>query len=181
MRFKPTKKLRVIVLMHESLVPPESIEGLSEKEIAPWKTEWDVVSTLREMGHEVHPMGLHDELGVIREAIERHKPQIAFNLLEEFHGYPLYDQHVVSYLELKQQHYTGCNPRGLTLAHDKALTKKILAYHRILVPGFAVFPVKRKVRLPARLKFPLFVKSGSDDSFLQVEDAHLRISYRFDD
>lgn len=173
MRFKPAKKLRVIVLMHESLVPPESIEGLSEKEIAPWKTEWDVVSTLREMGHEVHPIGLHDELGVIREAIEQHKPQIAFNLLEEFHGYPLYDQHVVSYLELKQQHYTGCNPRGLTLAHDKALTKKILAYHRILVPGFAVFPVKRKVRLPARLKFPLFVKSVSDEGSIGIAQASL--------
>ncbi|HVG38675.1 MAG TPA: hypothetical protein VM870_05275, partial [Pyrinomonadaceae bacterium] len=173
MKFKPAKKLRVVVLLHESLVPPESIEGLSEKEIAPWKTEWDVVSTLREMGHEVHPVGLHDELGVIREAIEQHKPQIAFNLLEEFHGYPLYDQHVVSYLELKQQHYTGCNPRGLTLAHDKALTKKILAYHRILVPGFAVFPVNRKVRLPQRLKFPLFVKSVSDEGSIGIAQASL--------
>ncbi|HMH44420.1 MAG TPA: hypothetical protein VK557_13100, partial [Pyrinomonadaceae bacterium] len=37
----------------------------------------------------------------------------SFNLLEEFHGYPLYDQHVVSYLELMKQPYTGCNPRGL--------------------------------------------------------------------
>ena len=41
------KKLRVIVLCHEDLVPPESIEGLSAKEVAPFKTEWDVISTLR--------------------------------------------------------------------------------------------------------------------------------------
>ena len=43
----------------------------------------------------------------------------------------VYDQHVVSYLELMKRRYTGCNPRGLMLAHDKALSKKILAYHRI--------------------------------------------------
>ena len=53
----------------------------------------------------------------------------------------VYDQHVVSYLELMRQPYTGCNPRGLMLAHDKALSKKILTYHRIPTPKFAVFPL----------------------------------------
>ena len=98
------------------------------------------------MGHEVYPIGLYNQLNVIGNALMEHKPHIAFNLLEEFHGYPLYDQHVVSYLELMKQAYTGCNPRGLTLAHDKALTKMILAYHRLQVPNFAVFPLNRKVQ-----------------------------------
>ena len=62
---------------------------------------------------------------------------MTFNLLEEFDGYPHFDQHVVSFLELMKQKYTGCNPRGLTLARDKALTNKLLAYHRIRVPRFA--------------------------------------------
>ena len=47
------KKLRVLVLMHESLVPPESTDGYTEEEIQEWKTEFDVVSTLREQGHQV--------------------------------------------------------------------------------------------------------------------------------
>ncbi|HSE42914.1 MAG TPA: D-alanine--D-alanine ligase, partial [Acidobacteriota bacterium] len=129
MKKKPAfKKLRTIVLVHEDLVPPDSIEGLSHKEIAPWKTEYDVISTLKKSGHEVLPVGLYDDLGVIQRALEEFKPHIAFNLLEEFHGYSLFDQHVVSYLELRRQKYTGCNPRGLTLAHDKALAKKILTY-----------------------------------------------------
>ena len=46
------KKLRVIVLCHEDLVPPDSIDGLTPKEIAPYKTEWDVISTLKKIGHE---------------------------------------------------------------------------------------------------------------------------------
>src|SRR6478736_8509710 len=125
------KKLRVMVLCHEDLVPPDSIDDLTPKELAPFKTEWDVISTLRKVGHDVFPVGVYNNLGVIGNALMEHKPHIAFNLLEEFHGYPLYDQHVVSYLELMKQAYTGCNPRGMTLAKDKALTKMILAYHRL--------------------------------------------------
>ena len=47
-------------------------------------------------------------------------------MLEEFHGVAQYDHAIVSYLELMKQPYTGCNPRGLMLTHDKSLTKKIL-------------------------------------------------------
>ena len=68
--------------------------------------------------------GRSDDLSTIRGAIDAHKPDIAFNLVEEFDGIGHFDQHVVSYLELRKQAYTGCNPRGLTLARDKALTKK---------------------------------------------------------
>jgi D-alanine-D-alanine ligase len=173
MSLKTKRKLRVIVLVHEDLVPPDTLEGQSEKDIQLWKTEYDVVSTLRKMGHEVWPIGLRNELGLIGEAIENHKPHIAFNLLEEFDGYPLYDQHVVSYLELRRLSYTGCNPRGLTLSHDKALTKKILSYHRIHVPGFAVFPLNRKVRRPSRLKFPLLVKSLIDEGSVGISQASI--------
>ena len=86
-------------------------------------------------------------------------------------GYPLFDQHVVSYLELIKQKYTGCNPRGLTLTHDKALANKILTYHRIHVPHFAVFPINRNVTRPKRLKFPLFVKSVSDEGSVGIAQA----------
>lgn len=165
------KPLRVLVLCHEDLVPPDSTEGLTDKEIQPWKMEFDVIDTLRSMGHEVFPIGLYSDLTIIRNAIEDLKPHIAFNLLEEFHGDALFDQHVVSYLELKQIPYTGCNPRGLTLAHDKALSKKILAYHRIPVPGFMVVPFNRKPQRPKRLKFPLFVKSLVDEGSIGISRA----------
>ncbi|HZS08707.1 MAG TPA: ATP-grasp domain-containing protein [Blastocatellia bacterium] len=173
MRRKPGKKLRVIVLMHEDLIPPETLDGVENKEKEEWRTEYDVVSTLRRMGHEVRPIGVRSELGVIREAIEEHQPHVAFNLLEEFDGYPGFDQHVVSYLELIKQKYTGCNPRGLTLTRDKALTNKILAYHRIHVPHFSFFAINRRVRSPRRLKYPLFVKSVSDEGSLGIAQASL--------
>ena len=121
------KKLRVVALMHEDLVPPDDAAQRTAEAQPPWRTEFDVASHLRAMGHEVNVVGVHDDLGVIRRAIEEHRPHIAFNLTEEFHGEAVYDQHVVSYLELMRQPYTGCNPRGLTLAHDKGLCRKVLA------------------------------------------------------
>jgi len=170
---RPRKKLRVLVIMHEDLIPPDTLDGVENKEKETWRTEYDVISTLRGMGHEVVPVGVRAELGVIQEALERNKPHVAFNLLEEFDGYPFFDQHVVSYLELKKQKYTGCNPRGLTLAHDKALTNQILSFHRIHVPRFAVFRRKRSVRRPNRLSFPLLVKSVSDEGSLGIAQASI--------
>ena len=77
------------------------------------------------------------------QAIEESKPHIVFNLLEDFDDVTIFDQNVVSYLELLRLPYTGCNPRGLMLARDKALSKKLLAYHRIPVPEFTVCPIGR--------------------------------------
>jgi D-alanine-D-alanine ligase len=167
------KKLRILVLMHESLVPPDSIKGLAEEEVLEFKTEFDVVTTLRDLGHEVQALGVSDDLGVLRRAIVDSKPHIAFNLLEEFHGVGVYDQHVVSYLELMKQHYTGCNPRGILLANDKPLAKKILSYHRIRTPKFHVFPRGRKPRRPKSLQFPLLVKSVSEDASLGITQSSI--------
>ncbi len=167
------KSLRVLVLVHEDLVPPDSLDGYTDKEILEWKSEFDVVTTLRDMGHEVRPLGVSDDLGKIRKEIEQWKPHVAFNLLEEFHGVAVYDQHVVSYLELLRQPYTGCNPRGLLLAHDKALCKQILAYHRILTPKFVVYPLKRAIKPPKRLTYPLVVKSVSEEASLGISQASL--------
>ena len=167
------KKLRIIVPMHASLVPPDSTRGHSDKEVAEWKTEFDVVHTLVERGHTVRPIGLIDDLTSLRQEIEEWRPHVAFNLLEEFHGVPTYDQHVVSYLELNRQPYTGCNPRGLLLSHDKALSKKLMAYHRIPTPGFTVFWRKRSVKRPAKLAFPLIVKSLTEEASLGIAQASI--------
>jgi D-alanine-D-alanine ligase len=152
------KKLRILALVHDHLVPPQDTTDIDVLE-AEWKMEYDVVETLREMGHEVRVLGLHDELGSIRPTAGLFKPHIVFNLMEAFAGVTTFDQNVVSYLELLRLPYTGCNPRGLILARDKALSKKLLAYHRIRVPEFTVIRRGRKALLPKRLHFPLIVKS----------------------
>jgi D-alanine-D-alanine ligase len=168
------RKKRVLVLMHEDLVPPDDIAGRPAAEILEYKTEYDVVTGLRDLGHEVQPLGLYDDLAPLRRAIQNFKPHIVFNLLEEFRGEPMLDQHVVSYLELVQVPYTGCNPRGLMIARDKALSKMILQHHRIRVPRFAVVPAGRKVRRkPTRLEYPLIVKSQVADASFGIAEASI--------
>jgi D-alanine-D-alanine ligase len=167
------KRRRIIVLVHQSLIPPDDISKLSPEEIAPFKTEFDVREGLRWLGHEVLVIGLSDELAPLRTAIEEFKPHVVFNLLEEFDGEAIFDAHVVGYLELQRTPYTGCNPRGLLLARDKALSKKVLAYHRIQVPRFRVFPRYRKIRRPPRLEFPLIVKSLIEEGSYGIAQASL--------
>ena len=165
------RRLRTLVVVHASLVPPESLEGHSEKEIEEWRTEYDVTTTLRKLGHDVRCIGVLDSLTELRSAIADWQPDIVFNLLEEFDGIVTYDQHVVAFLELLRQPYTGCNPRGLLLSRDKSLCKQLLAFHRIATPQFAVFRRGARFHVPRKLRFPLFVKSTVEDASLGIAQA----------
>jgi D-alanine-D-alanine ligase len=167
------KKLRVLALMLEDFVPPSSVEGMSDEEIAPFKTEFDVATILRELGHETRVLGVADDLGLVRQSIQGFKPDIVFNLLEEFRGIGAYVPYLLGYLELLGQAYTGCNARGLLLATNKDLSKKILRHHRIPVPDFAVFPRKRVVRRPKYLAFPLIVKSSTEHGSVGISHASI--------
>jgi D-alanine-D-alanine ligase len=167
------KKLRVLVLTHPDLVPPDSLEGRTEQEIDEWRNEYDVVTWLRNAGHEVRTLGLHDNLSDLRAAITMWKPDVAFNLLQEFQGIVSHDQYIVAFLELMRQPYTGCNPRGMMLTRDKVLSKQILAYHRVPTPRFLVFRRGFVFRLPRKLQFPLFVKSTIEDASLGISQASI--------
>jgi D-alanine-D-alanine ligase len=169
---KTLRKHRILALMHSDLIPPDDVKKLGEQEFLELKTEYDVLQGLQKLGHEARPLGLVDDLAPLRSAITDFKPHIVFNLLEEFHGSVLLDQNVVSYLELVQVPYTGCNPRGLMIARDKALSKKILHYHRIPVPRFQVVPKGRTLRRkPAALDYPLIVKSLYEEASLGIAEA----------
>ena len=157
--------------MHDYLVPPDDVTGI-DTNAAPWRTEHDVLSTIRdELGHDVRVLGVKDDLGAIRQANDDFKPHIAFNLMEAFHEVGTFDQNVVSYLELLRLPYTGCNPRGMFLARDKSLSKKLLHYHRIPVPEFTMVTRGRKARLPKRLTYPAIVKSLTQEASIGISQA----------
>ena len=167
------KKRRVLLMVHEKLVPPEDVTGLSEEEVDAFRTEHNVYATLCNIGHEVQIVGIGDRLSVLRHAVRNFKPHIVFNLLDEFSGIESYDHHVVGFLELIRQPYTGCNPRGMMLSRDKVLTKQILAWHRIQTPTFQLFPYGRKISVSRKIRFPLFVKSATEDASLGISQASI--------
>jgi D-alanine-D-alanine ligase len=164
---------RILLITHEELVPPENIDDLTESEVHEVRTEYDVYSTLYNLCHKVRVLGIGDRVSDLRETIRDWKPHLAFNLLEEFGGIAAYDQHAVAYLEMIRQRYTGCNPRGLMLSRDKVLTKQVLAWHRIATPAFHLFPLGRRFLEPRKLRFPLFVKSATEDASLGISQASI--------
>lgn len=164
--------MKILVLMHESLIPPPvEDEEKVDWQTVPWVSEYDVLTTLKSLGHEAYPVGVHSDLNVIRKHIQEEKPALVFNMLEEFDGEAIFDQNVVSYLELLRIPYTGCNPRGLMLARNKALAKKVLTYHRVKTPKFASFPRNRRLRTPANPSFPLIVKALNEEASAGLSQA----------
>ena len=164
------KKLRVLMLVHYSLVPPEDIQE-GDPRIEKFQSEYDVKMALARLGHEVRAVGVYDDLAPIRTTIEEWQPHIVFNLLEDFARNSAFDYYVVSYLEMLNMAYTGSNPRGLLLARDKALSKKLLTYHHINVPDFQVFPYQRKIGRLRRLPFPMIIKSLIEEGSVGIAQA----------
>jgi D-alanine-D-alanine ligase len=165
------KKLRVLMLVHVTLVPPEDLSDPDDPRMETYRTEYDVKQALTALGHEVRVVGVYDDLAPVRKTIEEWKPHIAFNLIEDFAGVSAFDYYMVSYLAMMKIPYTGCNPRGLVLARDKALSKKLLAFHRIEVPEFTVFPVGRVVRPSRQMKYPVIVKSLTEEGSVGIAQA----------
>ena len=167
------KRRRILIMVHETLVPPQELTGVTEADVKDCRSEYNIFSTLTKLGHETRVLGIGDRLKELRETIREWRPHVVFNLLDEFSGLTSYDHYVVAYLELMQQPYTGCNPRGLMLSRDKVLTKQVLAWHRIATPAFRLFPLGKRFREPRRLTFPLFVKSAVEDASLGIAQASL--------
>ena len=59
------KKLRILVLAHEDLIPPDHDRGMDESAMLDCQTEYDVCATLREAGHGVTVLGLRYDLGAL--------------------------------------------------------------------------------------------------------------------
>jgi D-alanine-D-alanine ligase len=167
------KPLRVLVLTHADLIPPASLEGRDERDVAAWRKEFDVCEGLRALGHEVLVLGVSHEMEPIRQHVEGYQPHVVFHLLMEFQDVAVYQAHVTSYLELLRVPYAGCNPRGLLLARDKALSKLLFRVHRIPTPGFVVFPRERKLRVPKKLDYPRIVKSVNEEASLGIAQASI--------
>lgn len=165
------KRRRVLVMLHPQLQPPPSLEGYSEKQIEEWRVEYDVITALRAAGHEVRVEPVLDSLESLDQVLHQWRPDVVFNLLEEFDGVVAHESNLVAHLELLRQPYTGCNPRGLMLARDKVLSKQLLRGAGIATPEWTVAPRGVVPVLPPTLRYPLIVKSATDDASLGIAQA----------
>ena len=138
---------------------PRELKEQEDKE-----TEADVLVCLKRLGHEVETLAVFDDVLPIVEKVKSFAPEVVFNLTESFHSDRAHEANIPALLELMKVRYTGARPEGLMLCKDKALAKKILAYHRVRVPHFVISPEQRPLKRLRRFVYPAFVKPVGEES-----------------
>src|SRR3954471_16773660 len=101
-------------------------------------------------------------------AVARADAELIFNITESYAGDDTRDMNIAAYLDLIDKPYTGAGPHALYLAQDKALAKKIFAFHEIRTPFFAT-SYKGKLDHSHDIAFPLIVKPCSEDGSIGID------------
>jgi len=129
-----------------------------------------VARALVRLGHEPVPFPIPLEIDALVAGIRKIGPAAVFNLCEEFRGDGKQEARVAAVIELLGIPFTGNSSLGLMLALDKALSKKLYAFHDIAYPEFAVFTREKPDLIGGHLNFPLFVKPMRGDASLSISD-----------
>lgn len=156
---KPAKRLDVLLVFDLPYTPPDTTDPTSIMKGDEWKDERDVVRTLKKLGHGVEAVGVFDDIRPLVDHVSARKPDVVFNMCESFRSDRAHEPDLAALLELLGVPFTGASSEALRLCKDKALTKKLLSFHDVRVPAFAVSPRSRPLRaLPQTLKGPVLVK-----------------------
>ena len=127
-------------------------------------TEADVLACLTRLGHDVETLAVFDDVPAIIDKLKGYAPDIVFNLSESFYHDRSHEANLPALLDLMKVRYTGCGPEALLLCKDKALAKKVLAYHRVRLPHFVVSRRAHPLRRLRRFVFPAFIKPVGEES-----------------
>ena len=143
--------------------PNETFSARSLKE-EDKPTEADVLRCLKRLGHDVETLAVFDNVTDIVEKLKAYAPDVVFNLSESFYQDRSHEPNIPALLELMKVRYTGSGPEALLLCKDKALAKKILAYHHLRLPRFVVSHRAHPLRRLRRFIYPAIVKPACEES-----------------
>ena len=132
------KTLKLLLLFDIGERPPENNDYSEIFKHEDWKPEAQLVRALKNLGHEVKPFGLFDDIRPLIAEVTRDRPDLVFNQCEAFRGDRQHEPNTASLLELLGLKYTGASAHALQICKDKSLTKKFLTYHSIRIPRFVV-------------------------------------------
>jgi D-alanine-D-alanine ligase len=165
-------KLKIVVLYDRVLVEEDEPSPAGEKapvmrSLDKKEVEEEVADALTKLGHE--PV-MHELDGSAKSllALARLDCDLVFNLTESFGDDDTADFKIAGFLELIGKKYTGSGTRGLMLAQDKAIAKKIFAFHGIHTPTFAK-SYRGRLDFSHDLQFPVIVKPAREDGSIGIE------------
>ncbi|MEA3328983.1 MAG: ATP-grasp domain-containing protein [Candidatus Omnitrophota bacterium] len=152
------KKLKVLLVFDAPYAVGRDKDFKQEFKDPDWVTESDVYKALEGNGYQLGLLGLYNNIGVLFEELKRNKPDVVFNLAEVFRQKTYLEKNMAWLLEMLGVPYTGASPTTMLVCNNKALSKKILSFHRIKIPNFHTFYRDYKIKLLRRLRLPLIVK-----------------------
>src|SRR5687767_7680368 len=166
-------KLSIVVLYDRVLVDEDAEQAASTDKSPVTRTldkkevEDEVAEALVKLGHEAIK---HELDGTPKSllALARVECDLVFNLAESFADDDTADFKITAFLELLGKKYTGTGTHGLMLAQDKAVAKKIFAFHGIHTPTFAK-SFRGRLDFSHDLQFPVIVKPAREDGSIGIE------------
>ena len=126
----------------------------------------EVAAVLRKAEHEVLGLAVDGTPECLR-ALAQAQADLVFNLVESFGGDDTKEPHVAAYYDLLGLRYTGSGARGLTLAMDKALAKKVFSFHGVATPRWAVV-WRGRLDSAHDIEFPVIVKPSREDGSIGI-------------
>ncbi len=135
------------------------------------EAEYEVTEALLAYDHDVLMVGVHDDFEDMLRRLRGFGPDLVFNCAEAYHNNPLLDYFFPALLEAEGYRYTGAPPIALLTTRNKAMSKKLLAYHGIRVPGFVTYRRSEEVSEAPDLAFPLIVKPLQEDASAGISQA----------
>ena len=158
--------MKVLVLfdIDRAVDPADSISIRSLRRDEKKPMEADVISALRALGHDVDRLAVYDNVRDMFDRIASFGPDVVYNMCETFFLDRNNEPNIPAMLELLKVKYTGAGPEALLLCKDKALAKKVLAFHGVRSAGFVVSNRKRPLKKLRKFRFPAFVKPLGEES-----------------
>lgn len=125
----------------------------------------EIAETLKKLGHSTALQPIDADLNIIKEAVDRFKPDKIFNCVEEFKGSSCYNDELAQYLENLKIRFTGSNAKAHFLAASKLRSKVLLNEAKLPTPHFLAHNQK------ACETMQYIIKSSSEHASLGL-DAH---------
>jgi len=126
----------------------------------------EIFEALEKLGHEPFYQVL-DGSPQCLNSLAKCESDLIFNLTESFAGDDTKEMHVAAYLDLLGMPYTGAGPHASFLAQDKAIAKKMFAFHGIRTPYFAT-SYRGSIEHAHDISFPLIVKPLAEDGSIGI-------------
>lgn len=171
--------MRIVVVFDSSFDwSPDQHAATMAKEIANRRNtepemHYQVANSLRKNGHDVLLLGVKDDPHAMSTQLGEWKPDLVFNATEAFLDNSNLDYLVPALLEAEGYRYTGAPPLALLVTRNKAMSKKVLAFHDIKVPGFKSFRVGESPGENTNLRFPVIVKPLAADASEGISQASI--------